>query len=162
VSIRNAAGAIQSQATVMALMTDVTPTENKVYRYDGTSVLYRGRAFDGAATFESGKDVRFVPGQLYRKTDLDAEWPTATFTSITSATGAYPTAGGVVATIKGTNLGGVTSVTFGGTAGTNLTVVDPQTVLVTIPAKTAGSVAVVIVDDATASASLSGGSVTYA
>lgn len=54
------------------------------------------------------------------------------------------TAGSVVVTIVGRFLSGVTGVTFGGTAGTALTLVNDSTLRVTTPAKTAGAVNVVV------------------
>lgn len=84
-------------------------------------------------------------GTIMTQGQIDALFPAATVDSVSPATGT--TAGGVVVTVKGTNLDGVTSVTFGGTAGTNLKVVSPTEVKVTTPAKTAGAVVVAVVDD---------------
>jgi hypothetical protein len=57
-----------------------------------------------------------------------------TIASVSSAT--RPPAGGNVVTITGTNLTGATSVTFGGTAGTALTVASATQLTVTAPAGT--------------------------
>ncbi|MBT0771396.1 IPT/TIG domain-containing protein [Kineosporia sp. J2-2] len=62
--------------------------------------------------------------------------------TITPASG--PISGGTSLVIKGINLNGVSSVTFGGTAGSNLTLVDNSTVTVTSPAHAAGAVPVVL------------------
>lgn len=63
-------------------------------------------------------------------------------TKITPATGVA--AGGTVTIVTGKHMLGVTGVTFGGTAGTALTVIDDFTVRVTTPAKTAGTYDVVV------------------
>lgn len=56
-------------------------------------------------------------------------------------------AGGDDVTISGHGFEGVTSVTFGGTAGTGVEVVDDKTVKVTTPAHAAGAVDVVMTDE---------------
>ncbi|TCR03934.1 IPT/TIG domain-containing protein [Neorhizobium sp. JUb45] len=58
------------------------------------------------------------------------------------------TAGGATVTITGTNLSGATAVTFGGTAATNLVVVNATAVTVTAPAHAAGAVDVVVITPA--------------
>jgi hypothetical protein len=160
VSIRNPNGTIVSQATLMGYMTDVTPTQNKVYQYNGPNNLFRAHNYDGNKTFETGADVRYVVGQTYRLDDINNDFPTATFVSCTP-NNPLPAAGGTTVTILGTGFSGVTSVTFGGVAGTGLVVVSDSKLTVVTPAKTAGTYPLVIVDDATASASLSGGNVTF-
>lgn len=57
---------------------------------------------------------------------------------------ALPAAGGTVVIVKGDNFIGATGVTFGGTAGTNFSVVDADTIKVTTPAKAAGTYDVVV------------------
>lgn len=68
--------------------------------------------------------------------------PPPTVLSVTSNSG--PTGGGQTATIKGTLLTGTSAVTFGGTAATNVTVVDDETVTCTVPAHAAGAVTVAV------------------
>lgn len=87
---------------------------------------------------------------VLRQSEVDLLFPDPVVDSITPATGT--TTGGTVVTLKGSNLDGVTAVTFGGTAAASITVVSPTEVKVTTPAKTAGAVNVVVTDD--------GGSVT--
>jgi len=58
-----------------------------------------------------------------------------------------PLAGAAVV-LKGSNFGRSTGVTFGGTAGTAFSVVNDKTIHVTAPAKTAGKVAVVVLNPA--------------
>lgn len=72
--------------------------------------------------------------------------PKPVVNAITPATGGV--AGGTVVTITGKNFTGVTGVTFGGTAGTALTVIDDRTVRVTTPAKSAAAVAVAVTSPA--------------
>jgi hypothetical protein len=55
-----------------------------------------------------------------------------------------PAAGGTALVIEGDNFTGATGVTFGGTAGTSFSVADDNKILVTTPAKTAGTYDVVV------------------
>ena len=55
-----------------------------------------------------------------------------------------PIAGGTAVTISGSNLDGVTSVTFGGAAATSVVVVDDSTLTLVTPARPIGSVDVVV------------------
>ncbi len=91
------------------------------------------------------------------QSDIDALYPPATIAGVSPTS--VPAAGGTVVTIKGTNLDGVTSVTFGGTAGTALTIVSRTELRVTTPAKTAGTHAISVVDD---SGTVAAGNFTYA
>lgn len=85
-------------------------------------------------------------GTVMRQSDIDRLFPAATIGTISPATG--PAAGGTAVTITGTNLDGVTGVTFGGTAGTNLKVLSSGRLQVTTPARAAGAVNVVLADEA--------------
>ncbi|WP_412758272.1 IPT/TIG domain-containing protein, partial [Legionella bozemanae] len=67
---------------------------------------------------------------------------TPVITGITPIQG--PVAGNQTVTINGSNLTGTTGVTFGGTAGTSVTVVNDSQVTVVTPAGTAGAVDVVL------------------
>lgn len=96
----------------------------------------------------------FKAGTVMRQSKINALFDPATIETVTPVTGT--TAGGTVVTITGTNLDGVSSVTFGGTAGTALTVVSATQVKVTTPAKTAGLQAIVVVDDSGSVNSLAG------
>lgn len=144
-TIKNAAGATQTKTTVMSSMTEVTPDANKVYRFDGSADLYEAFTPEGTSAVDAGRKLAFVPGRAYTKAEIDRMFPAATVSSITPASGAA--AGGTTVTIKGQNLTGVTAVTFGGTAGTSLTVVDKNTLTVVTPAKSAGAYDVVLTDD---------------
>ncbi|HEY7822928.1 MAG TPA: S8 family serine peptidase, partial [Acidimicrobiia bacterium] len=67
-----------------------------------------------------------------------------------------PTAGGDTITITGRNLANTTSVTFGGTAATGLTVNSSTSVTVIAPAKTAGSVDIVLTSGGITATSVNG------
>ncbi len=124
-----------------------------------TERLFKTEDFEGRASRLIEGDKRTL---LYDKDaivfqgDIDALYPPATIASVGPTSG--PAAGGTVVTIKGTNLDGVTSVTFGGTAGTALAVVSRTELRVTTPAKTAGGHAISVVDD---SGPVAAGSFTY-
>ena len=71
--------------------------------------------------------------------------------NVTLAPDSGPATGGTVVTLTGDNLAGVTSVTFGGAAGTALNTTNATkgpdgSITVTTPAGTAGAVDVVLVD----------------
>lgn len=144
-TVRNAAGTVQTKTTVMGLMSDITPDQNKVYRFDGGNQLFEGYTPDGVSSVDSGRRLAFVPGRVYTKSQIDRMFPVASISGISPATG--PAAGGTTVTIKGQNLTGTSAVTFGGTAGTSVTVIDANTVTVVTPAKTAGAYNVVLTDD---------------
>lgn len=55
-------------------------------------------------------------------------------------------AGGEVVTLTGTGINLITDVTFGGVSGTSLTIIDPMTATIVVPAGAAGSVDVVVTD----------------
>lgn len=109
--------------------------------------LYRRRPWGVGDKVPEGslQTLLLKAGAVIRQSELDALFPAGTVTSISPTSGG--TAGGTVVTITGKDLDGVSSVTFGGTAGTSLTVVSRTEVQVTTPAKVAGSHAVVVVDD---------------
>ena len=76
-------------------------------------------------------------------------------TSVTPSTGAI--AGGTQVTIIGTNFTGANGVSFGGVAGTQLVVNSATSITVTVPAHSAGDVAVVVVTPNNGSATSSVG-----
>ncbi|MGW3010119.1 IPT/TIG domain-containing protein [Streptomyces sp. NPDC001219] len=65
-----------------------------------------------------------------------------TLTGISPNSG--PTAGGNTVILTGTNLTGATSVTFGGTPATSVTVISPTQITAVVPAATAGPVDVTV------------------
>lgn len=141
-SIRKANGTRVSKTQLAALMTPVTTpavfTVNEhIYMDYDTS--------PGTSNFEQQRRKVFHAGQQITQDDIDALFPTATFTSITPATGAA--AGSTDVTIKGTNFSGVAGVTIGGVACTDVEVHDSTTITCTTGAHAAGAVNVVIADD---------------
>lgn len=112
-------------------------------------LIERGEYAGGSdATADTGDDrvtKAFRAGEVVRQSAILGALTEAVIESITPATG--PAAGGTVVSIKGSGLDGVTGVTFGGTAGTALNVVDPGEVRVTTPAKSAGALNVAVTDD---------------
>jgi hypothetical protein len=145
-TVKNAAGTTQTKSGVMSSMTDVTPDANKVYRFDGVAQLFTHFTPDGVLAVESAKKVALVPGRTYTKSEIDKLFPSAVVSTITPSTG-LAAAGGTTLTIKGQYLTGVTAITFGGTAGTSLNVVDENTITIVTPAKAAGTYNVVLTDD---------------
>ncbi|HEY5151725.1 MAG TPA: IPT/TIG domain-containing protein, partial [Mycobacterium sp.] len=85
--------------------------------------------------------------------------PKPAVTGITPTGGT--TAGGTVVTVTGSNLTGATRATFGGTAGTALTVVSPTQLTVTSPARAAGVVDMQVTTPGGASALAAGDRYTY-
>jgi hypothetical protein len=112
-----------------------------------TADLYSTRRFGTGDAKPEGsiRDVAFRAGAKLKQSEINALFPAATITSVVPATGGV--AGGTVVTLNGTNLDGVTGVTFGGTAGTALTVLSDTQVRITTPAKAAGAYDVVAADD---------------
>jgi hypothetical protein len=80
-------------------------------------------------------------GPSTRPTDWE---PLPRVDKVTPGTG-LAAVGGTVVVVQGRFFTGATSVTFGGTAGTALTVVDDETIRVTTPAKAAGTHQVAVV-----------------
>ncbi len=78
--------------------------------------------------------------------------PSPTVTSVTPNSSTI--AGGVSVVISGTGFAGVPTVTFGGTAGTNVVVASSTQLSVTVPAHTAGAVTVVVTNQDGQSGSL--------
>lgn len=151
-TIKNAAGTAVTKTTMKSAMTTVT--QKAIYTPDQDYFEYY--VLEGT-TGETGKKLVAKQGVTITEDEVDRLFPTAVFTAMTPTTG--PAAGGTVVTITGTNLLGVSNVTFGGTNGTSLTIITSSKIQVTTPAKAAGAHAVVIVDDA---GNVAAGNFTYA
>lgn len=120
------------------------PTGAPVLR-ELTADVYQYFTLPNSNRFDGSQRLLFRKGQVVTQAQIDALFADATIDSVTPATG--PAAGGTNVVIKGTNFGGATAVTFGGTAATNVKVVDETTITCTTPAKTAGPYAVAVTDD---------------
>ncbi len=123
-----------------------TSTESDPLKVIGTD-LYKRERFTDNDNSVNGKKLTLLckAGSVLRQSQIDLLFPAATATAISPST--VGTDGGDEVTITGTNFDGVTSVTFSGTAGTDLVIDSPTQLRVKVPAKTAGAKDVVIVDD---------------
>lgn len=114
-------------------------------------------SFDVPTTVESGASTIQVVANGIASTPLAvtvvSTAPTVSSLSPTSG----PSTGGTVVTIAGTNFVAGAKVTFGGTAGTAITVTSATSITVTAPAHAAGAVSVVVTNPNGQSATLSNG-----
>ncbi|MGA5756753.1 IPT/TIG domain-containing protein [Nonomuraea bangladeshensis] len=120
--------------------------------------LLEGTRPDGTAFPEGRMSVRFPAGSVVRKSVFDRCFPDATIDSVFPASGAA--AGGTALTIRGRNFTPGTTVTIGGTAATDVVVVNDTLIECKAPAHAAGAVAVVVITDA--GAATKAGGFTYA
>jgi hypothetical protein len=136
---------VLTKSALVAKTTDV-PTEYCTVNED-VYQTYNYRPYETHfKNFEGERKLLYKAGQVIRKSAIDDLYPTATFASISPASGTA--AGGTVVTIKGTHLSGTSGVTVGGNALTSFSVVNDTTIKGTTAAHTAGAVNVVIADDA--------------
>lgn len=95
---------------------------------------------------EGSKRFLFYPaGTIVLHSTIDRLFTAATIISITPVKG--PAAGGTTVTIKGGNLDGISAVSFGGSAGTDLRIHSAGELTVKAPSGGPGAVAVELVDD---------------
>lgn len=100
----------------------------------------------GDGQLEGSKRFLLYPaGTIALRSVIDRLFTPAAITSISPAKG--PAAGGTTVTIKGSNLDGVTAVTFGGTAGTDLRIRSTGELTVKTPPGAAGALPVELADD---------------
>ena len=110
----------------------------------GNSYVYRVRAMNGAtlASAYSNTATVLIPGVV-------------NVTTVAPVSGSI--AGGTAVTISGTNFVAGATVSFGGTAATNINVVSSTSITATTPAHAAGPVAVAVTNPDGASATLANG-----
>lgn len=147
-SLHRANGARVTAATITDISDPVASdpdpyvkiTENLTHRSEA-------RGADDSTANTANDIVRrsFKAGDVVRTSKVMAMLTPATVASVAPATGAA--AGGTAITITGTDLDGVVSGTLGGTALTNVVVVNPRKVTATAPAHAAGLVNLVLADD---------------
>lgn len=116
--------------------------------------LFEGTRPDGTAFPEGRISLRFSAGSVVRKSAFDRCFPAATVESVFPMSGTA--AGGTALTVKGRNFTPGSTVTVGGTAATDLVVVDDTTIQFKSPAHAAGAVAVVVTTDAGAATKANG------
>lgn len=140
----NSAGAKLSKSGLLALTATPTSTDPPLQFNAPVYQSYNSDPQSGTA-FEAQSRLAFAIGEVVPTSLINGLFVAATIASITPATG--PAAGGTAVTIKGTDFAGATAVTFGGTAATNVKVVNNTTITCTTPAKSAATVDVVVTDD---------------
>jgi IPT/TIG domain-containing protein len=143
------------------------PVPGELYAFDATDVATELWSSNTNATRDSfGNYAKFVPplvanGKVYLATwssqvavyGLLATTPVLTTVSPTSG----PTSGGTSVTLTGRNFASGTTVSFGGVAATNTTVVSGTQVKAVTPAHAEGSVGVVVTNPGGQSATLANG-----
>lgn len=146
-TIRKASdNSILTKSALDALTTDVPdPDPEVVVPIDVFQDYTIGEGTDPDPNFEGGRRRLFYAGQVVKQSFIDALFVAATVDTVTPNTGAA--AGNIPVILKGTNLAGVTAVSFGGTPATAVVVHDEETVTCTAPAHSAGAVNVVVTDD---------------
>jgi hypothetical protein len=108
----------------------------------GNTVVVGAWKEDGSTTEVNGTadEASTEAGAAYIFTDVVALVPTITGVSPSSGS----TVGGTSVTITGSDFNGTTSVTIGGTAATDVLVVDDSTITATTPAHATGSVSILV------------------
>ena len=170
-------------ATPAPVPTVISVTPNNGSTAGGTAVTITGTNYAAGATVTFGSTAA-TNVTVVNSTTITATTPAgsagATTVTVTNTTGrsgslssaftyvAPPTvssispisgvpAGGTPITITGTNFAAGATVTFGGTAATNVTVVNSTTITATTPAGSAGAVTVTVTNSNGLSGSLASG-----
>lgn len=115
---------------------------NKLQAFDCTITCYKDSSGNKVYRYYDDGSVASVP-----------------VISSNAPSGTFATAGGQIIVLTGTNFTGTTGVTFGGTAALDFEIVSDQTLSVITPAKSAGSVDIIVTNGTGASAAYA---ITYA
>lgn len=99
----------------------------------------------GAGTKGKGalRQLKYAAGRVVRQADIDAMYPTPTFSTVVTP---LPVAVGGIGVITGTDLHRVTALTFGGVAVTNFKVENDLNIRFVVPAGTSGNTVVLTSD----------------
>jgi IPT/TIG domain len=134
-------GARLTEAQLNALTSNPpTPPPMRVMTAD----VFQAISYPNAG-FEGGQRLLFHAGQLVPQAAIDSLFADATIDTVSPATGAA--AGGTDITITGSNFGGVSGVTVGGVAATQVRVLSETQIACRTGAHAAGAVPVVVQDD---------------
>lgn len=139
------AGNVQADKTTVTGLTTAVPVTDplvKVNEHLWESVPGAGTTFP-----PKRRRLKFRAGQIVRQSEVDACFPTPTIDTINPATGVV--AGNTPVTIRGSEFQPGTTVMFGGTTATNITIVNETMITCRTPAKTAGAYAVAVSNDST-------------
>ncbi|WKU08013.1 phage tail tube protein [Micromonospora sp. HUAS LYJ1] len=158
--------AVQEHLRVKSEAADAMTGEAHVRWYDRSGV---GEAWDGRCLVDwtpdggKGRDTVSVrlSGQGARVAITNPNASTLPVVASLAPTGGG-TAGGTIVEIRGRKLTGATAVTFGGTAATSFRVVSDTLIIAISPAKTAGSVDVLVTTPGGTSANTAADNFLYA
>lgn len=146
---REDTGARLSKSALTALLNQ-DPTPDPTYTVPPGVRLVKDAAFEPGAKTPApfpGDATTLVAGEgdQISTAQIDQLYPTATVDSVSPATGAA--AGNQVVQVYGTNFTPGSTVTFGGTAATAVTVKSATQIQCTTPAKAAGAYTVAVTTD---------------
>lgn len=141
-SLYTTAGTQLSETDFNALTTAV-PVDDPLVEV--SEDIYEDFMFPGEQWPASGMRLKFRAGQRVRQSEIDALFVAATIASVSPSSG--PAAGGTAVTIAGTGFTVGSTVTFGGTAATDVAVNSAEEITCTTPAGTAGAVDVAVTTD---------------
>lgn len=141
-TLRDNTNNILNKTELLALAVAQPAPETK---YKLTAPIFETYSLYGEGTHQMGRRLKWRANQIVTQSEIDALYSAASVSTVSPATGLA--AGNTQVTITGTNLSGVEGVTFGGTAATNVKVVNDNTVTCKTPAHAAGAVNVVVADD---------------
>ena len=186
VTVNGQSGSLTSGFTYIVAPTVSSVSPNSGSTAGGTAVTITGTNFAAGATVTFGRtaatNVVVVSGTtITATTPAGSAGPVTVTVTVSGQSGSLAngfsyvlpptvssvspnsgsTAGGTAVTITGTNFAAGATVTFGGTAATNVAVVNSTTITATTPAGSAGAVTVAVTNPGTQSGSLANG-FTYA